>query len=79
MPFVKIEQDCRVLGQGFSPGEKPVEVDEVVAAALVKEKLGVVVDAPEEGDPGSGGGGSEHTDTEVDQEPTQDQKEPETK
>lgn len=46
MPFVKIEQDCRVLGQGFSPGDDPVEVGEIIAAALVKEKLGVVVEAP---------------------------------
>lgn len=68
MPFVKIEQDCRVLGQGFSPGETPVEVDDTVAAALVKEKLAVVVEAPdspaggaptgnalEGGDPAGGG------------------------
>lgn len=57
MPFVKIEQDCRVLGQGFSPGEKSVEVNDVVAAALVKEKLGVVVEAPVV--PGDGGGSGE--------------------
>jgi len=61
MPFVKIEQDCRVLGHGFSPGEKPVEVDDHIAAILVKEKLGAVVDAPagdahDTGDGGAGGG-----------------------
>lgn len=54
MPFVRIEQDCRVLGYGFSPGEKPVEVDDAVADAMVKEKLGVVVEASgADGDNGS--------------------------
>lgn len=46
MPFVEIKHDCRVMGLGFAPGDTPVEVDEAVSEALVKEKLAIVVDAP---------------------------------
>lgn len=55
MPYVKIEQDCRVMGIGFAPDDAPVEVSEEVAAALIKENLGVVVDAPVAGNPDKGG------------------------
>lgn len=39
-----ITEDCRVLGQGFSPKKKPVEVDDAVAAILLKEGFAVVSD-----------------------------------
>lgn len=43
------------MGIGFAPDDAPVEVSEEVAAALIKENLGVVVDAPVAGNPDKGG------------------------